>query len=500
MSRQRTFVVLLLLLLVIPFGCACSGSQANNYEVARVEGETATGAVELKIEPPAEDPTLKQIEFQTTTVNDAGFDTVVGPIPEPQIIYSVLWVLEQKFYDPTKIDYAKLLNVGLESIHGIGPGFEFIPNGSDKDAAWAHFVREWNKINHEYDPEHKQEHNVCYNMLESCEDSHTNFREPKFTKSFLADMTRESFGGIGIVMMQDNDGVMVAEVLPNTPASASGIKKLDRIIDVNGQRVIDMNDAHSRIRGTEGTKVILGLKRKNETLELELTRARIQPPTFTSEVLTIGDKRIYYLKLWAFNDIFAYSAIQRDYIANYPVDAMIVDVRGNGGGYLDLCDDLMSAFLPKGTPTYQLVGREGIDNRRTENRQAYKKPVVVLVNGGSGSASEIFSAVLQENGRAKVIGGTSAGAVSVAMPILLPRDCMMMVTVKSFFTAAGKKLEGVGVIPDFPVEITQEDVLAGRDPQLDKAIEVLMQGFGEADVRHEQLLDRIYEKLVPVTK
>lgn len=142
-------------------------------------------------------------------------------------------------------------------------------------------------------------------------------------------------------------------------------------------------------------------------------------------------------------------------------------------------DSLLELFLKNDTPTYILKGRGGQNKHFTKSPPATKAPLVILINEDSASAAEIFAAVLQENGRAEVVGAKSGGQVSVGMEIPLPYEAAILVTINEIFTAKNKKLEKVGVAPNAVVEFTRDDIVQAKDRQLEKALKVLKEKAGK---------------------
>jgi len=240
---------------------------------------------------------------------------------------------------------------------------------------------------------------------------------------------------------------------------------------------LDGELVRQRVIGPRGTTVRLTILREGEEpFDVDVERANIVVPTVDSEML---DNQIAYVELFTFGADTSKDlrAALQELIAQKP-NGLILDLRNNGGGYLDTAIEVVSEFIPKGIVMYEEYG----DGRKIEFEAqkgglATEIPLVVLINEGSASASEIVAGAIQDTGRGLLVGNTSFGKGSVQNYTPLTNEQgAVRVTIARWLTPSGRQINGLGLEPDYMVEFTPEDMTAGIDPQLDKAIELLMSG------------------------
>ncbi|HEY64220.1 MAG TPA: S41 family peptidase [Caldilineae bacterium] len=320
-------------------------------------------------------------------------------------------------------------------------------------------------------------------VLELLGDENTTLLDPKSAEFFSSDLSG-SFEGIGArVDLAPGGGVRVVEPFEGQPAYEAGIRRGDIIIKVDGQDITGMSlsEAIQLIRGPKGTTVRLTIKRPGEPelLEIKVVRDRIEIPVVEYKML---DDDIAYLKLSEFNsrspELVRHAL--RELLRQKP-KGLILDLRGNPGGLLDAAVEIASQFVGEGNILIERF-KDGHERTYPARRGglATEIPLVVLVNDGSASASEIVAGAIQDAGRGPLIGTTTFGKGSVQVPHYLSDGSLLRVTTALWFTPKGRDIEGKGLEPDIEVERTLEDRAAGRDPQLDKAVEYLLGlGIGE---------------------
>jgi carboxyl-terminal processing protease len=229
--------------------------------------------------------------------------------------------------------------------------------------------------------------------------------------------------------------------------------------------------------GPEGTTVVLGIRREGvaDPFDVDVVRGRITVPTVESEVL---DQGVGYIRLASFGDdtVGDLRLALRQILAQEPV-GVILDLRGNGGGYLTAAVDVSSEFIGEGVI---LSERFGDGREETYNADgdglALDVPLVVLIDGGSASASEIVAGAVQDHRRGWIVGVRSFGKGSVQNWHPLQDEAgAIRVTIARWFTPNGRSIQGDGLLPDVQVEFTEEDLAADHDPQLEQAIELLLQ-------------------------
>lgn len=315
-------------------------------------------------------------------------------------------------------------------------------------------------------------------MLQTLDDPYTSFIEPK-AAAILNEDASGQFEGIGATVRMRQDGYLeVVRPLPGHPAEAAGIKAGDLIIKVDDTNIVGLGlyEALSLIRGPAGTQVTLEVARpgQEDTFTVAITRARIEMPIVESKML---DNGIAYLQLTEF-DANAANRVETELKAllRQKPKGLIFDLRDNPGGWLDQAIKVGDIFLPKGVVAIERDSSGGEQKFYSFNGDLGEDiPLVVLVNGGSASASEIVAGALQDRGRAVLIGEQTLGKGSVQRPHDLSDGAQLRVTIARWFTPNDHTIHGEGLKPDVEVLFPAETP-AGEDPQLQRAIEYLLQG------------------------
>lgn len=316
-------------------------------------------------------------------------------------------------------------------------------------------------------------------LAASLEDPYTVFLPPTEAEIFEADISG-SFEGVGMEIA-NRDGVLtVVSPLKGTPAYRAGIKASDRITEIDGvsTRGLDVNAAVQRIRGPRGTTVTFTIYREGETapLTIEVTRDVINVPTINTEK---RDDGIFVISLYNFYagspKLFA-DALQEFINSGY--SKLIIDLRGNPGGYLEAAVDIASWFVPSGkaivTEDYGAKQPSVAHRSRGYNVFGSKQPkVIILVDKGSASASEILAGALRYYGVGKMVGTNTFGKGSVQELVNITPETSLKITVARWLGPDDKQIPVEGLEPDVKVEPTQENIKAGKDVQLEKAIEML---------------------------
>jgi len=341
--------------------------------------------------------------------------------------------------------------------------------------AW-HKLQE-NFVNKEKFDIQKMIYGAISGMVKSLEDPYTVFFNPEETERFKQDISGR-FEGVGMEIGIKKGQLQVIAPLEGTPAQKAGIRAGDKILKINDTLTSDLtvDEAVNLIRGPKDTEVTLTISREEwETpKEFKITRAVIEIPSLKLEV---KDSNIVYLKLYQFTEkaSFDFNKTAID-ILNSPAQKIILDLRNNPGGYLEVAQDIAGWFLEKG----QVVVIE--DFGKEKKQEVYKVqgnslllsyPIVVLINQGSASASEILAGALRDNRDIKLIGEKSFGKGSVQELEKLREGSSLKITIANWLTPKGKLITDVGLEPDIKVEMTEEDYEQGKDPQLDKAIEII---------------------------
>jgi len=341
----------------------------------------------------------------------------------------------------------------------------------------------WQKLEENYvNPEELNRQEMVWGatkgMLESVGDPYTVFFSPKETNNFLEDVSGE-FEGVGMEIGIKNGQLEVVAPLKETPAEKAGLRPGDKIVEIDGQASLDITveEAVSLIRGPKGTEVTLTIMREgwDGTKSFTIERGVIKIPSVEWEIM---EGNVAYIKINHFSENvdvdFQNAGLE---ILKSQADRIIVDLRSNPGGYLQRAQYIAGWFLTRG----QIVVIEdfGEGEQKIYEAQGNLKftefPTVVLVNKGSASASEILAAALRENREIQLVGKTSYGKGSVQILERLADDSSLKITVADWLAPNGNHITGKGLVPDVEVELTDEDYEAGRDPQLEKALEIILE-------------------------
>jgi carboxyl-terminal processing protease len=316
-------------------------------------------------------------------------------------------------------------------------------------------------------------------MLQSLGDAHTAYMTPdEYTQANTA--LGGEYEGIGAIVDITGDYLKIVSPMPDSPAEKAGIKVGDLIIAVDGQDMtgVDGQLVLKKVKGPAGTQVTLTIQRAgtDQPIDITVTRAKITQSSVSYKMLDSG---IAYVALSTFGDNSTkdLKAALKDLMSQNP-KGLVFDLRYNGGGYLNTAVEVTSQFINSGYVLFEQYG----DGTRTEFEAlkgglALDIPMVVLVNEGSASASEITAGALQDAGRAKLVGVTTYGKGTVQdWRALQDNQGAVRITIARWLTPKERQINGTGLTPDVEVKMTDADITAGRDPQLDKAVELLLQG------------------------
>lgn len=314
-------------------------------------------------------------------------------------------------------------------------------------------------------------------MMDSLGDPHTSYLDPVMFEATNAHLQGEEYEGIGAWVDITQDYLTIISPMPGSPAEKAGLRSGDKVIAIDGADMtgIDGEAVRQKVLGPKGSTVTLTILREgsSETFDVKVVRAPIVVPTVSGEIL---DGDIAYIQLYTFGDTTAKDLRSTlDKLLAQKPQGLILDLRNNGGGYLDTAIDIVSEFIDKGIVMYEVYG-----DGRTETFEAKpgghatKIPMVVLINEGSASASEIVAGAIQDRGRGYLVGVTSFGKGSVqTYSELVDNQGAVRITIARWLTPDHRQIAGHGLTPDFPIEITEQDLADGIDSQLQKAIEVL---------------------------
>lgn len=371
-------------------------------------------------------------------------------------------------------------NYGIETPKNIViKGVSNIESEAKQDADFNIFWQAWDllKSNHIKGVELKDQdlvYGAIEGLINSADDPHTVFFKPDDSQKFVEDIQGE-FGGIGAELGVKDDYVVVVAPLEDTPASRGGIKAGDKILEVDGKPLLkaDVNVAVKKIRGEIGTTVVLTILSNGDktTHEVSLVRGTITIPTLKWE---IKNDNIAYVQLFSFNEkapyLFYKTALA---IMLGDMKGMVLDLRNNPGGYLEVAVNIAGWFFEKDKLIVSEQFRNGEETKFTSNGTGAfsDMPIVVLVNKGSASASEILAGALRDNRKIKLIGEKTFGKGTVQEMESLKDGSQIKMTIAKWVMPSGYIIEENGLVPDIEVKITEKDIEVKRDPQLERALE-----------------------------
>lgn len=489
MKSNKPLVAILVALILIAM-CVCVTSVA-------VFGWTLRDDIAQILNDPQSlleesNPTPAEPEVQTPVGSNVDLGRLFSPV------WEVNDILHQDFYDQPVNDtvYAQGAHDGLKaSLEALEVDLAALTPAADAPSAsqladeantpaelydaMLPFWETWRRVQYggvELDTSYEQlMRDALHGAVAAMGDQHTGFMDP--VQLFQADLELQgNYEGIGAWVDTGGEYVVIIAPMEGSPAEAAGLRPGDQVLAIDGEDMskIDSSLAVNRILGPAGTPVTLTIGREGEEpFDVTIVRSRIIVPSVESEML---EGNIAYVQLFTFGadsgrDL---QVALEDLLAQNP-SGLIVDLRNNGGGYLDTAVDITSEFLTDGVV---LLEDYNDGSRYTyeveEGGVATAIPMVVLVNQGSASASEILAGALQDYGRAPLVGETTFGKGSVQITRTLSNDQgALRVTIARWLTPDGRQIHGVGLEPDYVVPLTQEDVDAGRDPQLDEALRLL---------------------------
>lgn len=350
------------------------------------------------------------------------------------------------------------------------------PFGSDK--SFNQFIATYNEINDFYykdvDSEKLLEAGIK-GMVSYLGDPYSTYMSVETANEFNEEV-EGVYHGIGAEITLKEDGsVHIGKVFDDSPAYKAGLKTDDILIKVNDEDIkgLSLNAIADKVKGDVGTNVKITIIRDNEEKEITLTRDNVDTISVTGELIERDEKKIGYLNV----SIFAANTSKQfetelKKLEDKKIDSLIIDLRNNQGGYLDSVTDIISLFIKKGLPIYELKIKDDIEiiYDKTDDERKYK--IVVLVNSISASASEVLSGALQETYKATIMGTKTFGKGKVQKVYALPSGALVKYTYQEWLTPLGNYIDGKGITPDIEVKyiINDNDI----DNQKEEAIKYLL--------------------------
>ena len=367
----------------------------------------------------------------------------------------------------------------------LGKYSEIAPGKLSQDIDFNLFWEVWDTLFESYvDKEEITEKKLFYGalrgMVSSLDDPYSVFMNPKTAKEFKEDLAG-TFEGIGAEIGIKNDILTIIAPLPEMPAEKAGLMAGDKVFAIDGESTagILIDEAVNKIRGEDGTQVVLSISRNNgETIkDITVTRGKILVHSVRTN---LREDNIFVIKITNFNDDTRglFGKAVNEVLDNDP-EGIIIDLRNNPGGYLDTAIEMASEWIEEGVVVVEKYSDEKFIEHLARGRARLKGfPTVVLVNQGSASASEIVSGALQDYDLATIIGKTTFGKGSVQTLNKFSDGSSVKVTVAKWLTPNGRSINDDGIEPDVIVDLTADDFESDIDPQMDRAIEILIAGPG----------------------
>jgi carboxyl-terminal processing protease len=350
---------------------------------------------------------------------------------------------------------------------------------------FAPFWETWNLVHKQYVDQPvddlKLMRGAISGLLSALGDQHTTYMDPTQFKEANSSLSGE-YEGIGAYVDTTGTYLKVISPISKSPAEKAGLKSGDLIVAIDGvsMKGISPELARQKVLGPSGSTVTLSIQRDGteQPFDVKIVRAKINIASVESKML---DNNVAYVKLNTFGDTTTQelTAQLKDLLAKNP-KGLVLDLRNNGGGYLQTAVEVSSQFIKQGVIVSEKYG-DGRANDKSEaipGGLAIEIPMVVLVNEGTASASEIVSGAIQDYGRGKLVGVTTYGKGSVQIWTPLSNDQgAVRITIAKWLTPKDRTIHQVGLTPDIVVEMTKEDYAAGLDPQLDAAVKALIESL-----------------------
>ena len=317
-------------------------------------------------------------------------------------------------------------------------------------------------------------------MISSVGDTFTSYSDTDSTSSF-DETINGSYEGIGCTVATLEDGtISVIDMFEDSPSYKAGLKVGDIILKVDGESYEgkNSNDISNYIKNSGKSKIVLTVKRDNEEKDISINLSKVEIPHVSGKVIEQDSKKIGYIKISLFaSNSYKQFKNKLDELEKSNIDDLIIDVRDNSGGYLSSVTDICNLFLDKGKVIYQLEDSKGKVKKKDTTKEKRKYDIVVLINGGSASASEILASAIKESYGGDIVGTNSYGKGTVQQTKKLLDGSMIKYTTQKWLTPDGNSINEVGVTPTKVVELNEEyfnNPTTENDNQLQEAINIII--------------------------
>lgn len=338
------------------------------------------------------------------------------------------------------------------------------------------FIEVYDIISNEYYGEidkNEMINSAIDSLLDGVNDNFTTYIDENNTNSFLENVNG-TYEGIGCSVSTTSDGnIIVVDVFEDSPAAFSGVLANDIILKIDGVDYSDKTseDMSNYVKNKAGDEIKLTVKRNDETIDIKLKRKKVEVPVVSGKIMNSNDKKIGYIRLELFSDI-AYKQFKKKLklLEKDKIEGLVVDVRNNSGGYLSSVTNISSLFLKKGKVIYQLKNNNKLEKIKDTTSERRNYPIVVLVNDGSASASEIFAGAIKESYGGFILGTNTYGKGTVQKTKMLENGSMIKYTVQKWLTPNGNFINEIGIEP---TNVVEYDYNLEYDNQLEEALKLI---------------------------
>ena len=315
-------------------------------------------------------------------------------------------------------------------------------------------------------------------MVSSVGDEYTSYSDKDVTDNFN-EAVNGKYMGIGALIMKSENDLVIYKVFEDSPSYKAGLKDGDIILKLDDKDTKDMsvNDIASIVKNDDNKEVKLLVKRGEENLDITIVKDMVELPVVSGKVINHNDKKIGYISLSIFSSV-ASEQFNKQLVKleKEGISGLVIDVRGNSGGYLTTVTDIASYFLKKGDIIYKLEVNDKVTVRKDKTKESRDYPVAVLIDKNSASASEILASSIKESYNGYVVGTNSYGKGTVQQTLVLSDGSMIKYTIEKWLTPLGNWINEEGVIPTNYVELSSEylnNPVFENDNQLNKALELV---------------------------
>ena len=316
-------------------------------------------------------------------------------------------------------------------------------------------------------------------MLESLDDEHTMYFDKKSKEEFDSELSGNYYGIGAQIQLTSDETIKITKVFDDSPAKKAGLKEEDVFVSVDGTSVKGKSatEVANMLKSDSVKTSIIVVKRNDKELTFKVTKENITLFSVSSEMLDNNGKNVGYLSVSIFGQK-TYSQFKDALtkLEKQDMDSLIIDLRGNTGGYLSTVTNMLEEFIDKGNVIYQIQSSSGVKQYKTVKASEKKYKIVVLIDGGSASASEIMSAAMKEVYGATLVGQTTYGKGTVQTTKNLSNGSMIKYTIEKWLTPSGKNIDKEGIKPDYEVELGnsyKNNPTKENDAQLQKALDLL---------------------------